>query len=131
VLRPGGVFAPIWNIRDESEPWVARLSEIADEARGGGSEDPLDGSYVPPMDDRVLGELFGPRFGPVERRVFRHAMPITADGLVALMSTRSYYLTATPAQRAEIERALRELAGGLPETFDLPYVTAVYRSRLR
>src|SRR6266550_2633842 len=26
VLRPGGVFAPVWNIRDESEPWVAALS---------------------------------------------------------------------------------------------------------
>ena len=33
VLRPGGSLALVWNIRDESVPWVERLSEIM-----GGSE---------------------------------------------------------------------------------------------
>ena len=28
VLRPGGVLGLVWNIRDEREPWVARLTEI-------------------------------------------------------------------------------------------------------
>jgi SAM-dependent methyltransferase len=28
VLRPGGVFAAIWNIRDASVPWVAELSRL-------------------------------------------------------------------------------------------------------
>src|SRR5256885_2312644 len=41
VLRDGGVFAPIWNVRDDGVPWVARLSEIADDIadRGGRSEE--------------------------------------------------------------------------------------------
>jgi hypothetical protein len=47
------------------------------------------------------------------------------------MSTRSYYLTAPPARRAAIEQAIRELAAGLSETFELPYVTAVYRAQRR
>jgi SAM-dependent methyltransferase len=127
LLRPDGIFAPIWNIRDESVPWVARLTEIVDQARGG----MLDGEYEAPMDDRDFGELFGPLFGPVQRRVFRHSVPMTADGLVALISTRSYYLTATPAKRAEIEREVRDLAADLPDSFELPYVTAVYRARKR
>src|SRR4051794_27998015 len=37
VLRPGGILAPVWNIRDESEPWVAVLSTIANGAEGSGS----------------------------------------------------------------------------------------------
>ena len=27
VLKPGGVFAPIWNIRDERVAWVQALSD--------------------------------------------------------------------------------------------------------
>ena len=30
VLKPGGGLAMVWNRRDESEPWVARMSEIVD-----------------------------------------------------------------------------------------------------
>lgn len=134
VLRRGGVFAPIWNIRDESVPWVARLSEIADGVRPArdqgarGSGEWPHGEFQEAMDDREFGELFGPLFGPVRRRVFRRSVPMTADGLVALIRTRSYYLTASPGERATTERQVRELAGELPESFELPYITAVYRA---
>jgi SAM-dependent methyltransferase len=121
VLKPGGVFAPIWNIRDDSVPWVAALSEIAD-AGGRPGEGPHEG---------WLETGFGPDFGPLERELFRHEVPMTADLLVQLMATRSYYLTAPPDRRTATEAAIRELAAGLPETFPLPYVTVVYRSRRR
>jgi SAM-dependent methyltransferase len=132
VLRPDGVFAPIWNIRDESVPWVAELSRIVDGAR----QRPVpgdwpSGEFEEPMDDRTFGELFGPLFGAVERHVFRHCVRTTADGLVALVRTRSYYLGSPPQRRAETERAVRELAAGLPQVFDVPYITAVYRARRR
>ena len=48
VLKSGGVFAPIWNIRDDSVPWVAQLSEIL------GATD---------HEGRLDGD-FGPEFGP-------------------------------------------------------------------
>jgi SAM-dependent methyltransferase len=136
VLRGGGIFAPLWNVRDESVPWVARLTEITDGIRSGqrtGEREQLwlDGQFVPPMDDRTLGELFGPLFGPVRRRVFAHATPMTGDGLVALMRTRSYFLTATARRRAEETAALRRLTAELPESFELPYLTAVYRAERR
>jgi SAM-dependent methyltransferase len=117
VLRDGGVFVPVWNIRDESVPWVARLTAIVDDRQAGGHEG-------------LLGDAdFGPRFGPVTAKTFRHQVPMTAEGLVALISTRSYFLVAPPERQAELVRQVRELAAGLPETFPLPYDTYVYRTR--
>ena len=117
VLRPGGVFAPVWNIRDESVPWLARLTEIADGR-------PADG-HAGQLEDAD----FGPLFSQVTGKIFRHESWMTADRLVALISTRSYYLTATPQRRAGIEHAVRELVAAMPEPFPLPYETYVYRAR--
>jgi SAM-dependent methyltransferase len=121
VLRTGGVFAPLWNIRDETVPWVATLSRVAydivrhDDKHGGVIDDPD----------------FGPLFGRPGRATFRHAAPMTADSLVAMMRTRSYYLTAPPAKQAALDRALRALTAELPARFDLPYLTFVHRAHRR
>src|SRR6266516_2596897 len=37
VLRPGGVFGPVWNVRDESVDWVAELTRQASLDDGSGS----------------------------------------------------------------------------------------------
>jgi SAM-dependent methyltransferase len=121
VLKPGGVFAPIWNIRDEKEPWVAALSRIANGAEGAGGG----------VHEGELEHDFGPEFGPVERAHFAHEVPMTADGLVRLIASRSYYITAPPERQAKIQADVRQLAASLPETFALPYVTVVYRSQRR
>lgn len=118
VLRPGGVFAPVWNNRDESEPWVAELSAIV----GGERPAPLD--------------LPGDLFEPAERRDFRYERPMTPDSLVELIRSRSYYLAASPERRAELEAALRELCATHPAlrgkaSFPLPYVTFAYRAKRR
>lgn len=122
VIKSGGVFAPIWNIRDESVSWVHELSVITRQ-RADRTLNPTAG----PSD-------FGPEFGPVERAEFPHATVHTADSLVELIRSRSYYLTAPPEDRAEIERAIRALATEHPDlagrqTFELPYVTYAYRAR--
>jgi SAM-dependent methyltransferase len=121
VIRPGGVFAPLWNHRDESVPWVARLTEV--------SEDDTAGS----QDQRLALDSFGPGFGPAERATFTHVTSHTPDTLVGLIATRSYYLTATPERQRELERRVRELCATHPalagrSTFDLPYETVVYRA---
>jgi SAM-dependent methyltransferase len=121
VLRPGGVLAPIWNVRDDTVDWVSALTAIADGARGAARDAPGPQS-------------FGPLFGPVARAEFRHTTPHTPGTLVGLMRTRSYYLTATPAVRTRIEADIRDLLTGHPalagrETFALPYRTLVFRAR--
>jgi SAM-dependent methyltransferase len=122
VLRPGGVFVPIWNYRDEDVPWVAELTALLDM---------YDGSLR-----AVRPALPAELFEPVESAVFRHAVRMTPDSLVDLVRSRSYYLTATPELRADLERRVRELCATHPalrghDAFDLPYQTFAYRAARR
>ncbi|HEU5160294.1 MAG TPA: class I SAM-dependent methyltransferase [Streptosporangiaceae bacterium] len=118
VLRPGGVFGPLWNLRDESVEWVARLSALVSREDGSAHQGPL------------AADAFGGAFGPVDGAVFRHARRHTIESLVELVRSRSYVLTAPSARREQIEAGVRALAAELPEPFDLPYVTRAYRARL-
>lgn len=123
VLRAGGTFGVMWNFRDETLPWVAELSVIGDHERDGRNEHP------PPTS-------FGDLFHPLERAEFRHAVTYTPDSLVAMMTTRSYYLTATARRQHEIVRDLRGLVTHHPDlagrqSFVLPYRTECFRARRR
>jgi SAM-dependent methyltransferase len=125
VLKaPGGTFAAVWNLRDESEPWVARLAEVAyleDHER-----------HTERVDEAGLRAA---GFGPVSGRTFAHAISHTPQSLVELVKTRSYYLTAAADRQAEIVDGVRNLAATHPDlagrgTFPLPYRTVVYRAAL-
>lgn len=123
VLRPGGVFAALWNHRDESVPWVAALAAVSDDDTAGrGVRDPM-------VDIPSLGA----RFGPVQQMEFAHLVSHTPDSLVALVATRSYFLTASPERRQELERRVRRLCDSDPALagraeFSLPYRCVVYRA---
>ncbi|MGV9216183.1 class I SAM-dependent methyltransferase [Micromonospora sp. RB23] len=123
VLRGGGTFAPIWNLRDERVAWVAELGRIAHLGDNAGD---VVGRY----DD------FGAAFTPIETGEFTHHTTLTPDEVVAMMHTRSYWLTAPADRRARIDRDLHDLFTGHPdlagrETVDLPYRTIVLRARRR
>ncbi|MDQ7906963.1 class I SAM-dependent methyltransferase [Phytohabitans sp. ZYX-F-186] len=126
LLRDGGHFGAIWNHRDDREPWVAELSRIThDVAENRGHFDP---------EPTVSLEL-GDSFGPVERKEFTHREPRTPESLVAMISTRSYFLTASAEKRAEIVAGVRELTATHPdlagrESFDVPYRVIVFRSQV-
>ena len=118
VLRPGGYFAAIWNLRDSRERWVAALDRIA---RSAGDQE----------HDRPVS--FGPRFDAVRHREFAHETSLTGAQLVEMMTTRSYYLTSGAAERKRFEAALTELVETHPDltgrdSFTLPYRTWVYRA---
>ncbi|MEU8170612.1 class I SAM-dependent methyltransferase [Micromonospora sp. NPDC049004] len=123
VLRPGGTFAPIWNMRDERVDWVAELGRIAHLGDNAGD---VVGRY----------EDFGTAFTPVELGEFTHHTTLTPDEVIAMLHTRSYWLTAGPERRERIDRELGDLFAGHPElagreTVDLPYRTVVLRARRR
>jgi SAM-dependent methyltransferase len=119
VLADGGVFAPIWNVRDESVPWVADLTG----AIGGGA---ATSASVHARE----GRQFGPLFRRAERAEFRHSVPMTSDAVVDLVRTRSRYLGADPDERSRIEDAVRDVVSGLPQPFELPYVAVAFRAEV-
>jgi SAM-dependent methyltransferase len=118
VLKPGGIFGPLWNDRDEDVSWVAALSTITGEREGNSPGLPTSA---------------GDPFGRVEQAQFRQSVRHTPDTLVELMRSRSYHLVATPERQAEMDAEIRNLCATHPELagraeFDLPYITRTYRT---
>ncbi|HYT09898.1 MAG TPA: methyltransferase domain-containing protein [Mycobacteriales bacterium] len=125
VLRPGGVFAVLYNARDDQVSWVRALSEVIEEtgdhASVALSQEPWD---------------LGPMFGPAE--VFRaeHDQPLDVAGLLDLVGSRSYVIRMDPAERDALLGRVAELARTHPalvgrQYFSMPYVTTCQRYTLR
>ena len=117
VLRPGGVFAGLWNDADLDVPWTVRLVEIVD------GPDAVVRDRTPPD--------FGDRFGPVTTGRFRHDLWLTADELVGMVTTRSPYLVGTPEQQRRLIEEMRELLAANPALvgrFAMPHITRVHRA---
>jgi SAM-dependent methyltransferase len=119
VLRSGGVLGLVWNIRDESVPWVRRLTEIMH----GSHAEEMMASGDPPVDQP---------FEEVEGRLWRWSRRMTREALFAMARSRSYIITADPEDRARIEGALGglfdEIGAVGAASVDLPYVTRAYRA---
>ncbi|ADL49356.1 class I SAM-dependent methyltransferase [Micromonospora aurantiaca] len=123
VLRPGGTFAPVWNIRDERVGWVAELTRIAHLGDNAGD-----------VTQRYAD--FGAAFTAVEVGEFPHATTLTPDEVVGMLHTRSFWLTADTDERRRVDAELAELFAGHPDlagrdAVELPYRTMVLRARRR
>ncbi len=120
VLRPDGYLALVWNIRDDREPWVAKLSEvIGSESIGDDDSDAL-----------VRGSGL---FGPLEQATFAFAHRLDRETLRDLVLSRSYCAVRAPEEQAPIlaavDRIFHEHAAG--GAIELPYVTACFRTEKR
>lgn len=118
VLRPGGVLGLVWNLRDDSVPWVAELGEV------------MRGSDAAGMFARG-GPAIAEPFVALEERVFSWSTTHTPESLVELAASRSYLLTAAEEDRERIlagVRSLGERIAGPDGTFALPYVTHAFRA---
>lgn len=119
VLREGGVLGVLWNLRDESVPWVARLTTIM---HGSNAEQMMQDG----------GPTVAAPFGALEGRSWTWTRPMTRATLFDMARSRSYIITATPDDRSRIEEGLAELfdeigAVGDAEV-DVPYRTEAFRS---
>ena len=120
VLKPGGTLGLIWNIRDESVPWVARLTEI------------MHGSAA-----EILIAEGGPTvtepFGEVEQHRVEWERQMSADDILAMAASRSYVITASPDDRERILAETADLLATDPDvasqtSITMPYVTHAFRA---
>ena len=121
VLRPGGTLGLVWNIRDESVGWVARLTAVMHSAEG---EVFLKTGHI----ER------GP-FGEIEEASFEWSRDFTRDDLLNLVRSRSYFITASAEEQASILQGVGDLLDTDPDvggqsSWTMPYVTRAFRMRL-
>lgn len=116
ILRPGARVIVAWNVRDARTPWVRDLTRALH------LRDTLPHSHREPQ--------FDDRFEPVthwRHRWFDRLM--SPSDLLTLAETRSHTITADPATRTQIRRAVTDVIErslhGHHEVF-LPYITHVY-----
>ncbi len=117
VLVPGGTLSLVWNVRDESDPWVAALGQVMHQH----TEQPMDTSP----------EIGGPFFAP-ERTEIRWQRTMDRAGILDLVASRSYVITLPPEQRQQLLDDVADHLGAHPDVdgpdeITLPYVTRCTR----
>lgn len=121
VLRPRGTFALVWNLRDESVPWVRRLGRVI------GQQDRADR-----VDDDVSSIGAAGLFAPLERERFRFWQQLDRDSLRGLVQSRSNVAMLGADERARVMGAVEALYDEYGRGHDgmrLPYVTHCFRTQ--
>ncbi len=125
VIRPGGALGLVWNVRDESVPWVRRITDIASPHEG-------DAPRFHRGDWRRVFPAAG--FGPLETSRFRHVHVGPPEAVIVDRFLSVSFIAALPADvRAAVARQLRELVENDPAlvgraVVSFPYETLAYRA---
>lgn len=129
ILRPGGVFAGLWNADDASVAWVAGLHE----ASGRRTVVPIGGAE---RDDEDMNDWLGSAgkrlFLPPEEAEFAHSHVRTPESMIATLRTHSAFLIMSPQEREAALAGVRRYLDTTPETasgeFALPLITLALRA---
>lgn len=113
VLRPGGQLLTVWNVRDESVPWVAACSEIVDRYAG-------DAPRYRTMNWRRAIESDG-RFDLDDERSTPSPQPANAERVVQRALSTSFIAALPDAERVAVAEQIRQIVVGMGERFDYPY----------
>lgn len=128
VLTPGGLLALVWNVRDDTVPWVAALDELVESRVGalpGADRRELDWSAA------VAGR------GAFEELVvesFPNPMATTVDRVLERVRSTSSVAAMPPEPRTELLAEVRGLLSSHPElsgTFEHPHRTVLQHARRR
>jgi SAM-dependent methyltransferase len=122
VVRSGGALGLIWNIRDEREEWVRRLTEIM---HSSSAENMVNGPTS-------QGPQIAAPFGRVEIERWEWVRPMTRAQVHRMADSRSHLITASDAERRRIHDEMDTLFDTLglhdDATIGLPYVTTAFRA---
>lgn len=120
VLIVGGRLGLVWNVRDESVDWVARLARITGSENSAATRAGLD---------RLEG------FDEFEEASCAWSQPMNRETLLAHVRSRSGVATLDEAGRERVLEEVSLLCETHPDLqgrdrFELPYQTHAYRARL-
>ena len=126
VLRPGGHLAVAYNTRDDTVPWVRRLTALLQQ----NDPEAMRGDYG----IESLGDVTdSPYFTELVRRDFRNWVPITRKGLVSMVERRPSMTRLDPAHRQALldeVAALYDSIARPPEPLLLPYRASCWRAEV-
>lgn len=125
VLRPGGTLGLVWNMRDASVAWVARLSEMIGPERVAATDAEAT--------DVVATIAGSGLYGAAEEIQFPHAQQLDRAGLQDLVLSRSYCATRPDAEREDVLNHVGALFDEVTTGGEivLPYVTYCSRAARR
>ena len=126
VLKPGGRLAVVYNTRDDTVPWVKRLSALLQDV------DPqaMRGDFGVHSMDAVAGS---PYFARLEHRTFRNWVPITRPQLLAMVERRPAVRELESQRRAQLLADIATLYDGSarpPDPLLLPFQTSCWRAEV-
>src|ERR1700733_6993297 len=120
VLKPGGAFGLVWNVRDDSVPWVAALGRIMK---------PLEGD-APRYHSQKWRNVFPAEgFGPLREKRFSntHTGPPEKVIIDRIMSV-SFMAALPPDQKEHAISQLKEVIATYPELAGKAQVTFPYET---
>jgi ubiquinone/menaquinone biosynthesis C-methylase UbiE len=123
VLRPDGGLALVWNVRDESAPWVAKLTELISWYKH-------PASRYQTVDWAAEVAAAG-GFEPLRKASVSWAQEMTRDILRDRIRSISYIAALPPDDQEVVVGRVLELVAGFDEPFALPHRTETYWCRRR
>ena len=125
VLKPGGFLGLVWNVRDDSVPWVAALADIMAPYETG----------VPRQASGAWRTVFPARgFGPLDERTLAHPghSGWPEHVIVERILSVSFIAALPMREQTKVERQLHVLIAATPELsgkreVTLPYATIAVR----
>jgi len=118
VLKPGGALGLIWNVRDESVPWVAALTAIMTPYEG-------DAPRYHTGDWRRLFPAEG--FGALQETVFPHGHSGPAETVIVDRVMSVSFIAALPEdEQARVRAAVRAVIAATPDLAEAAQVTFPY-----
>jgi ubiquinone/menaquinone biosynthesis C-methylase UbiE len=117
VLCPGGAVVLVWNERETSLLWASALNHVMSDTAP---------PPHPPIEQMRPSFEGDPHFGPFTKWSARHEVPMRADQVEDMVSSRSYARVLPSAQRDALLAKVRAAIAPLPEPILMPYTTSAY-----